>query len=90
LIGFEEELLEFGAIGFAPRLLIGEDLVDGAVLLGKRAELVQLVLACLSPEAIIEAFDCLGGYLYQLPLAIHAPDTQDPMEVFALRRFFLA
>lgn len=43
-----EQLLKFGAVGLPPRLFVGEHLVEGAVLLSKRPQLVQLVLGILA------------------------------------------
>jgi hypothetical protein len=47
LIGCEQQLLEGGAVGLATGLLIGVHLTHGAMLLGKRAELVELILGVL-------------------------------------------
>lgn len=48
LVGFEQQLLEFGAVGLAARLLVGVHLLDGAMALGKRAQLVELIIGILA------------------------------------------
>ena len=48
LVSLEQQGLEFSAVGLAPGLLVGEHLIEGAVLLGEGAQLVQLVLGILA------------------------------------------
>jgi len=48
LICFEQQRLELGAVSLSPRLLVGEHLIDGAMLLSEGAQLVQLVFGVLA------------------------------------------
>ena len=48
LIGLQQQLLKFGAVGLATRHLLSEYLLKGAVLSGKGPQLVHLILRVLA------------------------------------------